>query len=147
MHLSGVVSTVVLGVLSWTSLSLWNNYRTARRIGLPIILSPVSPLNPFWIVSCRLFPKILLLKYLPFGLGTWARCTYIGWSFDDKHALHDELGEIFTIVTPGGNEIVVADPETAQVVFSRRKEFIKPAVMYGQYCRFLGTLTARVTIS
>ena len=147
MHPSGVIVTVLLGLLSWTSLSLWKNYRTARQIGLPIVLSPVTPLNPFWILSWRLFPQILLLRYLPFGLGRWARCTYIGWSFDDKHALHDELGEIFTIVTPGGNEVVVADAESAQVVFSRRKEYVKPAVMYGQCYKFPSTVTPWVTKS
>lgn len=56
----------------------------------------------------------------------------MGWSFDDKHALHDELGSILTIVTPGGNEVTVADPEAAQTILTRRKDFIKPAVMYGE---------------
>ena len=65
----------------------------------------------------------------------------MGWSFDDKHALHDQLGDAFTLVTPGGNEVVIADPETARVVFSRRKEYIKPAVMYGERCRLPKTLT------
>ena len=65
----------------------------------------------------------------------------MGWSFDDKHALHDELGDVFIVVTPGGNEVVVADPETAHVVFSRRKEYIKPAAMYGERCRLLKMLT------
>ncbi|KAL8796096.1 MAG: hypothetical protein Q9195_001428 [Heterodermia aff. obscurata] len=39
----------------------------------------------------------------------------MGWSFDDKHALHDELGDAFIVVTPGGNEVVIANPETAHV--------------------------------
>ena len=65
----------------------------------------------------------------------------MGWSFDDKHALHDELGDVFTVVTPGGNEVVIANPETAHVVLARRKEYIKPAVMYGKRCRLPETLT------
>ena len=69
----------------------------------------------------------------------------MGWSFQDKHALHDELGPVFLIVTPGGNEITVADPETAHTVLTRRKEFIKPAVMYGMYSRLVqyGMIQAR----
>lgn len=56
----------------------------------------------------------------------------MGWPFDDKDALHKELGPIFTIVTPAGLEITVADPHVTNAVCVKRKEFIKPAVMYDQ---------------
>ena len=56
----------------------------------------------------------------------------MGWPFDDKDALHKELGPIFTIVTPAGLEVTVADPSVTNAVFAKRKEFIKPAVMYDQ---------------
>ncbi|KAI4170343.1 MAG: hypothetical protein LQ346_008873, partial [Caloplaca aetnensis] len=46
--------------------------------------------------------------------------------------MHDELGPIFTLVTPAGNEVTVADPEAAHAVLARRKDFIKPAAMYEQ---------------
>lgn len=91
----------------------------------------MSPLNPFWILTYRFFPFVLWLKHLPFGLGKWARCTALGWAFQDKHALHDELGPIFVIVAPSGNEVTVADAQATHTIFSRRKDFIKPAAMYG----------------
>ncbi|KAL8662846.1 MAG: hypothetical protein Q9202_004360 [Teloschistes flavicans] len=56
----------------------------------------------------------------------------MGWSFQDKHQLHDELGPLFTLVTPAGNEVTVADPQVAHAVLARRKDYIKPAVMYEQ---------------
>ncbi|KAL9582917.1 MAG: hypothetical protein Q9212_003017 [Teloschistes hypoglaucus] len=56
----------------------------------------------------------------------------MGWSFQDKHKLHDELGPLFTLVTPAGNEITVADPGVAHTVLVRRKDYIKPAIMYEQ---------------
>ena len=126
-----VIGSIILAWVLWTSLALLKNYRVASRIGLPIIVSPVSTLNPFWIISYRVFPAILSLKKLPFGLGTWIRCTPMGWAFQDKHAIHDELGPIFTIVTPAGNELTVADPSVAHLVLARRKEYVKPAIMYG----------------
>ena len=126
-----LLATIVFIVVSWTCLSIILNYNAARKIGFPIIISPVSTLNPLWILTYRTCPKILLLRHLPLGLGRWARCTYMGWSFDDKHALHDELGPIFTIVTPAGNEVTVADAQITHTIFARRKEYIKPAVMYG----------------
>ncbi|KAL8785606.1 MAG: hypothetical protein Q9213_003260 [Squamulea squamosa] len=127
------VGTAILALVLWNALSIFRNYQIARRISLPIVISPVSTLNPFWILLWRGFPAILNLKILPFGLGTWARCTSMGWAFQDKHKLHDEIGSLFTLVTPAANEITVADPEVAHTVLARRKDFIKPAVMYGMY--------------
>lgn len=131
MNLIFVLASIIFASLSWTLFSVISNYNTARKIALPVIISPVSPLNPLWILTYRAFPFVLLLKHLPFGLGKWARCTYMGWTFHDKHALHDELGPIFVVVTPSGNEVSVADPQVTHNILSRRKEFIKPAVMYG----------------
>ena len=127
-----VLASIILAIFSWTLFSIISNYNTARQIGLPVIISPVSPLNPLWILTYRAFPSVLSLKHLPFGLGKWASCTYMGWTFHDKHALHDELGPVFVVVTPSGNEVSVADHQAAHTILSRRKEFIKPAVMYGR---------------
>ena len=115
----------------WTLQSILTNYHAAKRIGLPIVMSPVSMLNPFWTLAIRFLPVLPLLRALPFGLGHWAGCAYLGWTFDDKYARHAELGSAFTLVTPNGNEVWIADPEAAHVVMSRRKEYVKPAIMYG----------------
>ena len=132
MNLIFVLASVILALLTWTLFSIISNYNSARTVGLPIIISPVSSLSPLWILTYRAFPIVLSLKHLPFGLGKWARCTCIGWSFHDKHALHDELGPVFIVVTPGGNEVSVADPQATHSILSRRKEFTKPAAMYGR---------------
>ena len=135
MNLIFVLASIILASLSWTFFSVLSNYNAARRIALPVIISPVSPLNPLWILTYRAFPLVLSLKHLPFGLGRWARCTYMGWQFHDKYALHDELGPLFIVVTPSGNEVSVADSQATHTIFSRRKDFIKPAVMYGRSTR------------
>ena len=132
MNLITVLASILLASLSWTVFSIFSNYTAARKIALPIIISPVSPLNPLWILSYRAFPFLLSLKHLPFGLGTWARCTYLGWTYHDKHALHDIFGPVFIVVTPSGNEVSVAHPQATHTILSRRKEFIKPAAMYGR---------------
>ncbi|KAL8831430.1 MAG: hypothetical protein Q9191_000874 [Dirinaria sp. TL-2023a] len=120
-----------LAALIWTLFTLLRNYVVARRIGLPIVVSPITPLNPFWLICYRVFPSVLHLKRLPFGLGRWARCTYTSWTFDDKCALHDELGDLFSIVSSGSIEVVVADPTAAHDIYTRRKDFVKPSVIYG----------------
>lgn len=116
----------------WVSISLAKNYRTARSIGLPVVICPVTSLNPLWIIGYRLFPLVLKLRHLPFGLGRWVRSSYFGWNFVEKHAIHDELGDIFAIASPSSIEVVVADPQAAHAIFSRRKDFIKPALLYDQ---------------
>lgn len=131
MDWSFVLASIIFAFLSWTIISISLNYTAARKMGLPVIISPVSPLNPLWILTYRTFPSILSLSRLPFGLGKWARCTFLGWTFNDKHALHDELGPVFVVVTPGGNEVTVADSHATHDILSHRKEFIKPAAMYG----------------
>lgn len=141
MALLLLVGTCVLASVIWTAYSVWRNYLTARQIGLPIVISPVSTLNPFWILTWKGFPAVLSLRRLPFGFGTWARCTSMGWSFQDKHQLHDELGPLFTLVTPAGNEVTVADPQVAHAVLARRKDYIKPAVMYGVWNHHLSMNT------
>ncbi|KAI4108318.1 MAG: hypothetical protein LQ339_002219 [Xanthoria mediterranea] len=126
------LGTPILAFVVWTTFSIFRNYQLAQRIGLPIVISPVSTLNPFWILLWRGFPAVLSLKHLPLGLGTWARCTSMGWAFQDKHKLHAEIGPLFTLVTPAANEVTVADPEAAHAVLARRKDYIKPAAMYEQ---------------
>lgn len=132
-----ILSSVVVAWVMWNSISLWINYRTARRIGLPIIVSPVAALNPMWILAHRFLPLLPFLQSLPLDLGKWARCSFMGWTFQDKYLLHQELGLVFVLVTPSLNEVFVADPVAAHTVLSKRKEFIKPAVMYGTYCRVM----------
>lgn len=131
MSLVMILSTAITAWGLWNFLALLLNYNAARHIGLPVIIGPFSPMNPFWILATRTLPIVRLLNSSPFGLGKWTRCTYMGWSFDDKCALHKELGRAFTLVTPGSNEVWIADPDAAHAVLSRRKEYVKPRAMYG----------------
>ncbi|MCJ1312350.1 hypothetical protein MMC25_006024 [Agyrium rufum] len=54
----------------------------------------------------------------------------MGWQFKDNGAIHRELGDCFVLVTPGMNEVIVADPMTAHSILTRRKDFLKPAALY-----------------
>ena len=129
-----LLSAAVVAWVSWISISLLLNYLAARKLALPIIISPLNALNPLWLLTLKFIPGLpWIFQTLPFGLGKWARCTYMGWTFDDKYALHAQLGLLFTLVTPSGNEIWVADPGVAHMVLSKRKEYHKPGAMYSTY--------------
>lgn len=125
-----IASTAVIAWMIWTAASLFANYRIARQFGLPVIISPVSTLDPLWIITYKCLPILRSLQWLPFGWGAFARCSAIGWQFKEKYALHGQFGDAFILVTPSVNELVVADPDAANEILGHRKEFIKPAVVY-----------------
>ncbi|KUL83713.1 hypothetical protein ZTR_07518 [Talaromyces verruculosus] len=85
-----------------------NNLDAAKKIGLPIVISPVSRTNPAWMI----FQKHLvpLLTKLPFGLGSFTRYNTMSWWFTEKHRIHQQY-----------------DPFVNQQIFSRRREFEKPS--------------------
>ncbi|KAI9813048.1 MAG: hypothetical protein M1827_004268 [Pycnora praestabilis] len=112
----------------WTGVALLINYTRARQLGLPIIISPINPLNPIWVLSNkRLIPYV---EKLPWDLGGFTRYIWIGWSFDDKYHVHEKLGDAFVLVTPGDNEIHICNASTLDEVFSRKDDFPKPTAMY-----------------
>ncbi|QDS69528.1 hypothetical protein FKW77_007545 [Venturia effusa] len=108
--------------------SLLNNYRRARSSNLPILIGLGNPDNLFWFVLSmplrrtleRLTSKSFFDKYL--------RLTIAGWEFRDKNVLHEKVGPIFLLVSPGDTELWVADPAAAQSILTQRKEFMQSKV-------------------
>ena len=118
------VSAFVLFLFGSTVFRLLANYRAAKNTGLPIVLSPVAHLNPVWILVQPVLAPIL--AKLPFGLGSFTRYNTLSWFYGDKYRMHEEYGKVFMHVTPGENELHVADPSVNQQIFSRRRDFEKP---------------------
>jgi cytochrome P450 len=123
-----VIASISIAFVAWLLISLTRNYTTAYTIGLPILLSPVYPLNPFWaLLESRLVP---LLTRLPFFLIKWIDYTEFSWAYYDRSQLHEKLGPAYVIVSPGDIRVILADPQAAEDVLLRRKDFIKPPIMY-----------------
>ncbi|KAH0848926.1 hypothetical protein AYO21_08742 [Fonsecaea monophora] len=121
--------SLVLAYLLWTLIRFTDNYLEARKIGLPILVSPVNPASPLWLLTKeRLIP---LVTSLPWGLGEWATRAEVGWTFYQRYSVHAKYGEAFTIVSPGTNEIYIADPSAVEDLLRRRNDFIKDPAMYG----------------
>lgn len=124
-----ICSLCFLAYCLWTAYTLFQNYRKARQLHLPIIVSPVNPLSPFW----ALFHKQLvpILKNLPFNIAGSVSYSYVGWPFDDKYAIHERLGDAFLVVNPANIELYIAEGEAIDTIVSRRKDFPKPVdLMY-----------------
>lgn len=123
-----VLLSLSSATLLWHLLCLFSNYRQARSIGLPIVITPINVMNPIWALSQnRLAP---ILSHLPFGLGNFVDYSTFGWAFKDKFAMHARLGDAFTIVGPAQNHVIVANAKTVEDITSRRKDFQKSEAMY-----------------
>lgn len=85
-------------------------------------------MNIFWVVSEPLVFGII--DRLPFTLGSLSRYGHRAWHFEDKAKSHVELGDAFSIVSPGEIFIYISDPDAINDVFARRADFARPLEMY-----------------
>jgi hypothetical protein len=63
----------------WTAASLLRNYKAARSTKLPIVISPVNPFNPLWILSRQYINPVFAA--LPFGLGSFTSYNFLGFAW------------------------------------------------------------------
>ena len=129
MWLFASIVTAAVLVFSISIVPVIRNYAIARKVGLPIIISPVDPLGLFWLLIGVHF--IPLIRLLPGFLSRWTQCCEYGGTYNDRSPLHQRYGPAFIHVNAGFNELVVADPVAADSIMSRRKDFIKPEKLYG----------------
>lgn len=112
--------------VSYTIIGLVKNYRDARRIGCPIRMIPISPLNPFWLlVDDRVLAYV---RRFPFGLGdnSFTRYNYRCWEVKDRYRSHQEMGDIWVLVTPYKNWLFLNDPDAIVAHYKRANDFPRP---------------------
>ncbi|KAI1760082.1 hypothetical protein GGR53DRAFT_104607 [Hypoxylon sp. FL1150] len=120
-------STVAWTIYSWSC--LLRNYITARRVGVPIRVIPISHGNPFWMIVDRSIVSIF--KRLPFGNGNFTRYNWRGWEVEDKCQSHLEMGDVYMLVTPVRNWLYLCNPDSLMEIFRRRSDFPRPLELYG----------------
>ena len=114
---------------SWYCLLM--NYLIARKIGVPLVVIPISHENPLWmIVDKKVF--IPLFERLPFGSGNFTRYNWRGWEFADKNRSHLGMGDAFVVVTPGRNWLYLCNAEALMDIFQRRADFPRPLEIFGK---------------
>ena len=62
------------------------------------------------------------------------KLTMMGLEFHDRYEVNRRWGDKFILVTPVMNVVFVADPEVAQEVLGRRKEFQLLDVARRKFC-------------
>ncbi|KAK4117833.1 cytochrome P450 [Canariomyces notabilis] len=115
-----------------TITGLLRNYAAARTIGVPIRFIPISPLNPFWVLVDR--KALSFLRRLPFlRNSSFARYNWRGWEVADRYRSHQEIGDLWVLVTPFKNWIYVNDPEALNSIFRRGSDFPRPVFVNGMF--------------
>lgn len=113
-----------------TCVRLVRNYLLARKIGVPIRIIPISPLNPFWVLLDR---KVLsFLRRLPFGENSFMRYNWRGWEVEDRYRSHQEMGDIWVLVTPLMNWVYINDAEALMAMYKRPADFPRPVFVNGK---------------
>jgi hypothetical protein len=113
----------------YNACSVYVNYVKASRLGLPLVLSPITPDNPLWIALQTAFGGIL--RYFPFAASSFTRHCRLGWEFHDRFQTHARLGDAWMLVTPAKNWLYVADAEAVTDIFGRGQDFKRPVWMLG----------------
>ncbi|KAH7110906.1 cytochrome P450 monooxygenase-like protein, partial [Dendryphion nanum] len=127
--LSSLVTTTFMLALILLLSTIWaiiRNHAVAKTMGLPVIVVPISPENPIWMLAGRhIMP---FLRRLPFGNGNFTRFGYVGWQFDEKYKVHQELGDAVVFTTPGKNWIYICNADAIHQLIrqERQGEFARP---------------------
>lgn len=106
-------------LVTYSLYSLLRNHYYARKTGLRLIISPLTPYTLQWQLAAALFGPVLR-RFRWFRAIDWT-CA---WKDDDK--LHRELGECFIVVSPGRNVLCTSDPRTIEHVLRKWRDFVKP---------------------
>ncbi|KAF1843633.1 cytochrome P450 [Cucurbitaria berberidis CBS 394.84] len=108
-------------LFAWSALSLQANKAKAETTGLPLLVRWVAPTNPLWMM----FGSSIVLKCRALGIGTkrFHRFYVFSWEANERHVVHQELGPVFMLVSPGGNWLCVSDASVFEDVIHRRTDF------------------------
>jgi hypothetical protein len=130
-----MIPQILLGLgaawVAYSALSLINNVRRARVMGVPMVIVPISPMNLLWIVVEPLVFRFL--DSLPFKLGSFSRYARRGWHFHDKAASHVELGDAWALVTTRETFLHICNPDAINEIFARRQDFVRPLQFYREW--------------
>ena len=121
--------------LIWLAHRLITNYAIARRVGVPVVVIPVDPESPLWMLTSDYLSPFTdrLLSWIPFGSGSFTRYAHRGWDVHDRAKSFLELGDAFILVTTGKNWLYVCNAETVAEMLQRRKEFERPLEIMGTF--------------
>ena len=105
------------------------NFNAARQIKVPLVILPVSPESPLWLLLGNQLAS--LIRYI-FGESHFTRFSIRGWVYYEKHRAALELGDHFAFVTPDKIWFFVCNADTLNEVIHRRNDFPRPLHLLGK---------------
>lgn len=123
MNLFTITLSLLIAALSYYLYAIYSSYQRALKIGLPIVICPINPLNVAWLVASVPFRPILS-RVLPRFL--WQRLEIITYGFEFHtrgKPFFETFGKAYTLVAPGTIEVYVGDAELVSLVLSSRKGY------------------------
>lgn len=121
MALVYILSLLIATITGNWLYGIYSNYLTARKTGLRLIFSPITPFQLLWHLLPSFIPSFLKRQQ-------WFRALDQGYSWQDQNKLHEKLGSSFIMVSPGMNMLCTSDPAALHSVFKNMKDFVKPEV-------------------
>jgi hypothetical protein len=115
------ILAIPVSLLAWSYLSLKRNKAIAAQVGFPTLVKWVAPANPFWMIIGSTIVKTC--RKLNIGTSNFQRMYFFGWEGNERSKIHEELGNIFMIVSPGGNWLCVGDAKVIDDVIRRPRDF------------------------
>jgi len=113
----------ITALLAWPFVNLLRLYLKARKIGLPIRITPIPSQNLIWLLTQKTIEPIL--RPIAFGPLRFFQYSSFSWPYTDRGRLHQRLGPALIIVSPAGIQISIADPQACEDLLTRRREFGK----------------------
>lgn len=133
---NNLLVTLLMSIFGWVlycAYCLALNYQVARKVGVPLIVIPISPENVLWIIVGKYL--IPLFKCVPFGNGSFTRFNRHGWQTSDNGKAHLDFGDAFITVTPGKNWLYVCNAEALTDIFRRGSDFPRTLEIVGRFAR------------
>jgi len=106
---------------------LVKNYRIARKTGFPVVITPINPDNPLWLLINAFIYKPLR-RILPASWFLRLKPVCYGWEFkeqrDGPSSMHEMVGESFWLVSGSDPEFVTRDTTFAQIFCAKHRNFV-----------------------
>ncbi|OBT72006.1 hypothetical protein VF21_08581 [Pseudogymnoascus sp. 05NY08] len=107
------------------------NLKDAKSTGLPYVIQPVYPITLFWIISGKLWLKLINKTWPDKWHKSWSKFLSPDWSWNELYDAHRELGtDTFITVSPVNNMMWSADPSVIHQITTRQASFPKPIKDY-----------------
>ncbi|KAF5989250.1 cytochrome P450 monooxygenase 3A7 [Fusarium coicis] len=123
------IGGLLLAFVGLSTLQLLYNYKKAKAIGLPVLITPIDPSNVPYLL-CSSFLEPLLRKILPFGLGNFVEYNSRDWNYEQIHDLQERIGDTFIIVSPKQIRVFTGNAKASDDLCRRRRDFVKAVALY-----------------